>query len=50
MPYYMEARPAISDYEYDDLMERALRIEKEHPEWVDPTLPTQRMRPHSPKV
>lgn len=41
--YYVEHRPNISDYEYDQLMEKLIQIEKSHPEWVLPTSPTQRV-------
>lgn len=41
--YYLEARPIISDYEYDQLLKLLEEVEKEHPEWVDPESPTQRV-------
>lgn len=39
--YYNQDAPEISDYEYDMLMRRLKEIEKEHPEYVDETSPTQ---------
>lgn len=39
--YYNQDEPEISDYEYDMLMRRLKEIEKEHPEYVDSTSPTQ---------
>jgi DNA ligase (NAD+) len=41
--YFAKAQPIISDYEYDQLVEQLKAIEKEHPEWVLPTSPTQRV-------
>src|SRR3954462_1213859 len=41
--YYEEARPEISDREYDRLMEELKELEKEHPELVTPESPTQRV-------
>lgn len=41
--YYLDARPLISDYEYDQLFKELEKIEKKHPEWVTPASPTQRI-------
>src|SRR3954453_15817443 len=41
--YYEEARPQISDREYDRLMQELLDLEKEHPELITPESPTQRV-------
>lgn len=41
--YYLEAKPLISDYEYDQLLKKVEEIEGLHPEWVDPSSPTQRV-------
>lgn len=41
--YYAEYRPIISDYAYDKLIKKLQEIEKEHPDWVVPTSPTQRV-------
>jgi DNA ligase (NAD+) len=34
--------PVISDYEFDQLMQKLRSIEADHPEWITPTSPTQR--------
>ena len=39
--YYDEDAPEISDYEYDALLNRLKEIEKEFPEFITPTSPTQ---------
>ncbi|NGX31178.1 MAG: DNA ligase [Chlamydiae bacterium] len=41
--YYVEANPEISDYEFDLLIKKIEDIEKEHPEWIHPESPTQRV-------
>jgi DNA ligase (NAD+) len=41
--YYIEHTPEISDEEYDLLFKRLEQLEKEHPEWVTPASPTQRV-------
>lgn len=41
--YFIECRPVISDYAYDQLIKRVEGIEKKHPEWVSETSPTQRV-------
>lgn len=41
--YYVLNRPIISDYEYDLLFSELRRIEAEHPEWITPDSPTQRV-------
>ncbi|MGZ3633807.1 MAG: NAD-dependent DNA ligase LigA [Parachlamydiaceae bacterium] len=41
--YYIENAPIISDEEFDFLLKRLQKIEHEHPEWVTPTSPTQRV-------
>lgn len=41
--YYVEARPEISDLEYDRLFAELRRLETEHPELVTPDSPTQRV-------
>ncbi|TCD48822.1 NAD-dependent DNA ligase LigA [Chlorobium sp. N1] len=41
--YYVEARPEISDYDFDRLLERLVRLEHEHPELRTPDSPTQRV-------
>jgi DNA ligase (NAD+) len=41
--YYMEARPEISDREYDLLYKELQALEAQHPELVTPDSPTQRV-------
>lgn len=41
--YYIEHAPEISDEEYDMLFKRLEKLEKEHPEWVSLSSPTQRV-------
>lgn len=41
--YYNQDNPEISDYEYDQLMIQLKEAEKEHPEWVTPDSPTQKI-------
>ncbi len=41
--YYVLNSPVISDYEYDQMMDRLIKLESEHPEFFDPDSPTQRV-------
>ncbi len=41
--YYQKAAPEISDYEFDQLLERLKALEAEHPELITPDSPTQRI-------
>lgn len=41
--YYNDDAPTISDYEYDQLMQKLKGCEREHPEWVTPSSPSQRI-------
>jgi DNA ligase (NAD+) len=41
--YYVEARPEISDREYDRLMHELVGLEREHPGLATPDSPTQRV-------
>ncbi|MBQ2335309.1 MAG: hypothetical protein II381_03300, partial [Victivallales bacterium] len=41
--YYIEAKPEISDYEYDALYRKLREIEAAHPELITPDSPTQRV-------
>jgi len=41
--YYVEARPSISDADYDQLMHRLIELEKAHPELASPESPSQRV-------
>ena len=41
--YYILARPTISDYEFDMKLEELARLEREYPEFLLPSSPTQRV-------
>ncbi|MCK4860218.1 MAG: NAD-dependent DNA ligase LigA, partial [Candidatus Omnitrophica bacterium] len=41
--YYVENKPQISDYDYDMLMQRLAKLEKENPELISSDSPTQRV-------
>ena len=41
--YYVYDDPEISDFEYDRLYAELLALEEAHPEYFDPTSPTQRV-------
>jgi DNA ligase (NAD+) len=41
--YYVDAKPTISDLEYDRKMERLKQLEAEHPEYASADSPTQRV-------
>ncbi len=41
--YYVEASPEITDLEYGRLLKRLVMLEAEHPQWVTPDSPTQRI-------
>jgi len=41
--YYVLNSPVISDYEYDQMMDRLIKLESEHPEFFDPDSPSQRV-------
>ena len=41
--YYVEAKPSISDREFDKLLQELVDLEKEHPELVTADSPTQRV-------
>lgn len=41
--YYVMDNPTISDYEYDRLMQRLIKLEEEHPEFADDNSPTKRV-------
>ncbi len=43
--YYVMDDPEISDYDYDMMMEELKKIEQEHPDWITPDSPTQRVAP-----
>ncbi len=41
--YYIDAKPDVSDAEYDQLMRKLLILEEENPHLVDPNSPSQRV-------
>src|SRR5437016_3556816 len=41
--YYVENRPEISDYQYDQLYRKLKDLEAVHPEWVNETSPIHRI-------
>ncbi|MGQ0543329.1 MAG: NAD-dependent DNA ligase LigA [Blastocatellia bacterium] len=41
--YYQKAEPEISDFEFDQLLERLKALEEENPELITPDSPTQRI-------
>ncbi len=41
--YYVAAKPEISDFEFDKLLEELIKIEKEFPELLSPQSPSQRV-------
>ena len=41
--YYTEARPELSDYDYDQIFAQLQKLEAEHPDLITPDSPTQRV-------
>ncbi|HEA46914.1 MAG TPA: NAD-dependent DNA ligase LigA [bacterium] len=41
--YYIENQPVISDKEYDALMQKLIKLEEKHPQFMAPDSPTQRV-------
>ena len=41
--YYNQNEPEISDYDYDQLMQKLKAAEAEHPEWITPDSPSQKI-------
>lgn len=41
--YYAEAKPKISDYDFDQLLKQLIRLEKDFPEFLTPDSPSQRV-------
>src|SRR5688572_30243847 len=41
--YYQQSRSEISDYEFDQLLEKLIRLENEFPQFKQPDSPTQRV-------
>jgi len=44
--YHVLDNPIISDYEFDQLLAELQQIEAQHPEWITPDSPTQRVGSH----
>lgn len=44
--YYIHGVPTITDYDYDMLYRQLLEQEKQHPEWVTPDSPSQKVGGH----
>ncbi len=41
--YYIDARPEITDLDYDRLLKRLQELEREHPQYDDPTSPSHKV-------
>ncbi len=41
--YYVLSQPSISDFDYDQMMEELIALEKKHPELITPDSPSQRV-------
>jgi DNA ligase (NAD+) len=41
--YYQENKTEISDYEFDQLLEKLINLEKQYPQFIQPDSPTQRV-------
>lgn len=41
--YYIDHAPEISDEAYDFIFKKLEKMEQDHPEWIDPSSPTQRV-------
>src|SRR5688572_27829619 len=41
--YYIDARPEISDREFDRLLQELIELERDNPEFITPDSPTQRV-------
>ncbi len=41
--YYIENKPEISDYDFDQMLRRLQKLEEENPEFADPSSPTVRV-------
>lgn len=42
--YFEHHKPLISDYEYDQIINKLQAIEREHPDWINEASPTQTVR------
>ena len=45
--YYNQDDPEISDYDYDMMMQKLKKLEKDHPEYITPDSPTQHVGGHA---
>ena len=41
--YYVLDKPVITDYQFDMMLKQLQQLEEAHPEFFDPTSPTQRV-------
>ena len=41
--YYVLSKPSLSDYDFDMLLNKLIKLEREHPEFFDKNSPTQRV-------
>ena len=41
--YYVEAKPELSDYDFDKLLEQLIALEHQYPDLVTPDSPSQRV-------
>lgn len=41
--YYIECSPSITDYEFDQLLQKVIEFEEKHPEYIENFSPTQRV-------
>ena len=41
--YYQETRTEVSDYEFDQMLEKLINLEKQFPQFIQPDSPTQRV-------
>jgi DNA ligase (NAD+) len=41
--YYQESKTEISDYEFDQMLEKLINLEKQYPQFIQPYSPTQRV-------
>ena len=41
--YYVQDNPAISDFEFDKMLDELIKLEKEFPQFASPDSPTQRV-------
>lgn len=41
--YYVDNKPTLTDFQFDKLLQQVEAIEAEHPDWITPASPTQRV-------